>query len=73
MFYKNNINITPSIKIQKIVVCNVYNLPKTFFTLIITLKKIFHIWTPIFFNYIKNTFLTIFTSLIGSDILSNKD
>lgn len=72
IFYNNKVDITPSIWIQKVVTCNIYNLPKTFFTFFMTSKKTYHIWTSIFSNYIKSFFLTISACLIRSNIPNNR-
>lgn len=72
MFHNNSVNIMLDIRIQKTVVCNMCNLPKTLIILIITPKKTCYIWTLMFYNCTKSAFLTISASLIGSDMLSNK-
>lgn len=43
MFYNNKVDKTPGIKIQKVVIYNVFDLPKTLFTLITISKKSHHI------------------------------
>lgn len=60
----------PSVNIQIAVTGNISNLPKIFFTLIITLKKPGDFWILIFSNSFKNTFLTISTHLISPDIIN---